>query len=412
MVIPAIKSQSNILNPSRGYGSMKLGTNGLLIKNTGITPGNYMYWASQLECVAWFTAKAIPNISFNNYTVVRPDPTSKNAFNVAAVHLNCPYDLLTECDYLMFFNDVFARWFICVVTNREYVNEKSTRLYFEIDYVATFWDTLEFGESFIHRTHVTDDWDGNVTASKYLNNEPIAYNAFPRTELNSKDVFVDVNKNLNIPQSNFCLIAAVSADGNLGDPKISYQAGGAMHGYITIGSQSDIENVCTKYISYSSQVLNKGSTYFGNVENIYMAPTLVTKNTSSTPELVTVDKTILGDCIKPEAVSSVRHAKVLDYFRVRVVGPSGDLLISFAEYGNKLSCDAIFSGGIYGCVTLMMNDKNGNYNYQQLQTPQWPSIPIAGAVHSSEYGNAATKAVSAAPNNRQFVEQHPYHYGA
>lgn len=148
---------------------MSIKCEGKLIKKTGISPGNYMYWSSKSACDSWFLGKAFG--SFDNYSVIRADPTSKNGFNVACVHVDIPYSESTECDYVSFKQKEYSRWFHCQVIDREYVNEQTCRLYFSIDYVATFFDTIELGKCLVERTHVTDDWNGGVTAlnTYYLN---------------------------------------------------------------------------------------------------------------------------------------------------------------------------------------------------------------------------------------------------
>src|SRR5699024_5652403 len=117
---------------------------------------------------------------------IKIDLGSKNGYNVGCVHLNKKYNDLILCDDISIVSDNDPRVYHARVTNRERVNQKSTRLYFEIDYVLSFWDTIDICTCFVERHHVVDDWDSQTdhngsisqryTASKYLLPEPVPVN--------------------------------------------------------------------------------------------------------------------------------------------------------------------------------------------------------------------------------------------
>src|SRR5699024_1786917 len=121
------------------------------------------------------------------------------------------------------------------VTNREWVSAESCRLYFTLDYVATFWDMIEIGRCFVERTHVLDDWDGGEdeegnpsqkwTASKYLLPEPVPINLIDRVDLIKNNPLDSINQELKIYRSKYYLISLSSENGEISTPKIKYQSG-------------------------------------------------------------------------------------------------------------------------------------------------------------------------------------------
>lgn len=365
---------------------MSIKCKGNLIFNTGICPGNYMYWASKSECDNWFSNKSKGN--FDNYSVIKPDPRSRNAFNVACVHVDMPYSKLTECDYVSINNEGFGRWIHCQIVDREYVNEKSTRLYFSIDYVASFYDTIKLGRCLVQRTHVTDDWDGMVSKSKYLLPEPLPVNVYSRPELMSGlGVFDGINQWLDIDGSFYTLISSVKDDGTVNDPKMNFQAGAPVNGYMYNGTPAEIEEMCKKYITYSSKIINKSSSIMENVTNIYCSYIQVAENRDNKPILHPGGTviTFVGDILHPTGFKFPKHAKVLDYFRVRIVGNSGDYIWSLANIGNELWFKAYFTGGPNGNCTILFYNKEGKYAQNRISSNSWPAVSIAGAIERNNF---------------------------
>lgn len=363
---------------------MSIKCKGNLIFNTGICPGNYMYWGSKSECDDWFANKSKGN--FDNYSVIKPDPRSRNAFNVACVHVDMSYSKLTECDYVSINNEGFGRWIHCQIVDREYVNEKSTRLYFSIDYVASFYDTIKLGRCLVQRTHVLDDWDGLVTKSKYLLPEPLPINVHNRPELMGSFPLEGINSWLDIDGAYYTLISSVKDDGTVNDPKMNFQAGTPINGYIYNGGPSQIEEMCKKYITYSSKIINKSSSIMENVTNIYCSYVSVAENRDNKP-IEHPDKlfTFVGQVLNPSTFKFPKHAKVLDYFRLRIIGNSGDVICSLAEYGNEINIKALFSGGPTGKCTLLIFDKQKRYSQQYICTHNWPAVSIAGAIERNNF---------------------------
>lgn len=69
-----------------------------------------------------------------------------------------PYDTICTCNYLMYKNNGFTgKYFYAFITKIEYVSENSTRIYFNIDSLQTWYFNINYNASFIEREHVNDD---------------------------------------------------------------------------------------------------------------------------------------------------------------------------------------------------------------------------------------------------------------
>lgn len=76
------------------------------------------------------------------------------------VQVDKSFDDLDDINYLYFVAGPAAKVYYCFVTDREYVNDNSTRIYFEIDVMQTYLFDYKFQPSFITQAHV-DRWDAN-----------------------------------------------------------------------------------------------------------------------------------------------------------------------------------------------------------------------------------------------------------
>ena len=348
-----------------------------LISKTGIDGGNYKYWESKEACDNWFLSKSILAVEALSY--IRPDSTTKNAYNAAAVHVPVPYKQTLSCDYITFYNDIDERYFHAQVVAREYVNEKSTRIYFAVDYVATFWDSIVIGKSFIERTHVTDDWDGDFTASKYLLPEPVPIDVFYRSELYGINPLDDLaNEDLTNPYGSmkYNMITTVKPDGTINDPKINYQSGGAISGYLNIGEASEIEELMKKYVSYSTSLINRKDSILTYLNNIYVCPGVVAANAGAVPLYETSLAKFaimfnLGGVYKP------KHAKVYDCLRVRFTTPAGSVTFRPADVPSGLKFGVLKTGGVNGCYTARFFNGNDGGKLAELSTPTWPAVGVS-----------------------------------
>lgn len=90
--------------------------------------------------------------SDNDYTYIKKDNT---------INVNYNIDEIISCNYLFYRNVGFTnKWYYCFITNMEYVNENTTRLYIEVDVFQTYQFDIVKKTCFVEREHVNDDTIG------------------------------------------------------------------------------------------------------------------------------------------------------------------------------------------------------------------------------------------------------------
>ena len=354
-----------------------------LISKTGITGSNYKYWASKAACDEWFKGKSIATVEAMSF--IRPDQTTRSGYNAAAVHVPLDYKTCAECDYISFANEAEGgRMYHAQVIAREYVNAASTRLYFAVDYVATFWDTIKLNKSFVERTHVGDDWKGDFTASKYLLPEPVPVNVFYRPTALNANPFDDVNTELVLNACQYNMVTSVDINGTINAPKINYQSGGAVTGNIySSADPADIEQYMAKYVTFTSKVVNRTDSVLQYLNNLYVCPEVVVFQTQA-PVTATVtagwsEIFNLGAMYKP------RHAKVYDYLRLRIYTAASGAGFAPQDLPDGILGQILKTGGPSGNYTLSVYTGNGGEFLQRISTPNWPAIGYSATTKESEY---------------------------
>lgn len=107
---------------------------------------------------AYFLSKVIK--SYSDFTYIREQQ---------AIVVPDNYDNIYTCNYLMYRNNGFNnKYFYAFITKMEYVSENSTRIYFEIDSMQTWFFQIEYKPVFVEREHVSDDTIGLHTVPEGL----------------------------------------------------------------------------------------------------------------------------------------------------------------------------------------------------------------------------------------------------
>lgn len=89
------------------------------------------------------------------------------------IRVQLPVGQLNTVNYMAFLNsDLNNKWFYAFVTRVEYVNNITSDIYYELDYVQSYYFDTPFLNCFVEREHVADDTRGLHTL-----NEPININA-------------------------------------------------------------------------------------------------------------------------------------------------------------------------------------------------------------------------------------------
>ncbi len=107
---------------------------------------------------AYFLSKV--QKTYTDFTYVRDNQT---------IVVDGSYDSIYTCNYLMYKNNGFNnKYFYAFITKMEYVSENSTRIYFEIDSLQTWYFQINYNSVFIEREHVSDDTIGKHTIPENL----------------------------------------------------------------------------------------------------------------------------------------------------------------------------------------------------------------------------------------------------
>ena len=101
-----------------------------------------------------------------------------------------PYDTICTCNYLMYRNNGFTnKYFYAFITKMEYVSENSTRIFFEIDSLQTWYFNITYNKSFIEREHTNNDSLGANTVPEGLEVGEMTMCHAPTVEFNDPDDF-------------------------------------------------------------------------------------------------------------------------------------------------------------------------------------------------------------------------------
>lgn len=100
-------------------------------------------------------------LSSNNHLVVQKTDSSfireKNAIDIEV-----NFGVAIQSNYLAFQNpDYSNKWFFAFIIDIQYINNATTRIFFEVDDFATWWDYWSPNACFVIREHTNDDTIGN-----------------------------------------------------------------------------------------------------------------------------------------------------------------------------------------------------------------------------------------------------------
>ena len=127
-----------------------------VLRNVPIEP-NYnhtLYFNSLENQLAYFTDPTRVIRHFTDYSRIKLEE--------GTIMLECPVDTLYDANYIMFRNTAFGpKAFYAFVTNVEYVNNKTTRLYYALDVMQTWFFEHSLGQCFVVREHAATDNPGD-----------------------------------------------------------------------------------------------------------------------------------------------------------------------------------------------------------------------------------------------------------
>lgn len=120
---------------------------------------NQLTFSTKVNQESYFNGLADKKV-FSEYTYVRKD-------NSIAIEL--PYDEAIKYNYVYYRNDNFSnKFFYCFITDYEYVNENTTKIFIKTDVYQTWMFELSYKQCFVEREHVADDTRGLHTIPEGL----------------------------------------------------------------------------------------------------------------------------------------------------------------------------------------------------------------------------------------------------
>lgn len=140
-----------------------------VLKDIPIDPGyeNTIYFGNLNEQLGYFTRGVFTICHFYNLTYVRPTDQY--------VQIEWPVDALYHANYMCFRNSAFGdKMFYAFITNVEYINDRTARLYYTIDYIQSWFFEHNVGMCFVEREHTATDNPGdnlvpeNLEQGEYL----------------------------------------------------------------------------------------------------------------------------------------------------------------------------------------------------------------------------------------------------
>lgn len=158
----------------------------------------------------------------------------ENAILVPYTYANC-----IKCNYLAFQNPRYSnKWFFAFIDSVDYVNDKTCRINFTIDYFSTWFDYWTAKSCFVIREHVNDD-----TIGANLVDEGLALGDFVCNKTNDLDAFSSCKPVLGVSE----LIVGRGATENV---PVFYEHGGIFNGICYIageGSPTMTSNIVKAY---------------------------------------------------------------------------------------------------------------------------------------------------------------------
>lgn len=137
-----------------------------------------MWFGDAVAQFAFFSAQDKVVQVFQKQSYVRPSGSLGGTIDVKELA-----DNLYNVNYMVFQNTNFgSKWFYAFVTNVEYINNKTTRLTFEIDVMQTWMFDYTLNECFVEREHSATDEIGDNLVDEGLELGDYFYSSYGMAE--------------------------------------------------------------------------------------------------------------------------------------------------------------------------------------------------------------------------------------
>lgn len=164
---------------------------------------NTVAFSSQSEQANYFSSKAIYTMEQSTYQRVEK----------GEIMCKAKADELYSANYVMFKNTGYgSKWFYAFVNSIEYVNNLTTRLTYQIDYMQTYLFDWESRQTLVEReTPSTDTYRDNILAEPF--NAP--YNGYIM-----QDITPNLGSEFLTDSFVYCIANSVNGEGQTAEPKL------------------------------------------------------------------------------------------------------------------------------------------------------------------------------------------------
>ena len=270
------------------------------------------YFDSQSSQESYFNSLPSISVLSNQYRI---EPTK----NVIKIQL--PYSRVYKVNYMRFKNTSYEnKWFYAFVTKIDYINETTSAITYEIDYIQTWFFNYEIDECFVEREHtITDNIGEHIEPEKLalgeyvLNGDPSPIaNSFSDTA-----IVVVYNKTGNV-------------EGRVYDGAFSTsimkvwrgdEEGGVAEFINSVTDMNEIQNIYMCPLGFFRDDIGGGQAAYGRQNGRYYL---------DIKDAITAETTI--DSYKPK--NNKLYTYPYNFFRVDT--PDGDCLITRYELFEEL----------------------------------------------------------------------------
>lgn len=373
---------------------------------------------------------------FNSKNPILLTSQSYQRYDEGSITVNLPVARLYTCDYMMFQNAFYDdKWFYAFVTNVEYINDVTTKVYYQIDVMQTWllgvdW---EFDNCFIDREHTNDD-----TIGANILPEPFETGDF----VLKKQGFFDTGEaysNYGMILAGYCRLAVQFRDGSYPEnPAIELDAFlGTTYSTPVVKIENTVYNLCYNYLPFTTnhdktvamnvlKHLMNGDfwdTFNNNMVGVYIVPERYVGNKYY--EEVNVDThgaTLSGRIVTCDAYGLYDSAFGIDtdytpvcnklyteqFMSVNIKGIQGvgselpiDSIVITRDYdgegGYTHNIHYRIQGGVYGGGGYRFTPKAKEGAFQRafcLDTGNINEIPFTASGFYSAFGNLALSTIS------------------
>lgn len=166
---------------------------------TDKTYNHVLRFQSDSSRFAYFTSKSVLHLT--NYTYQRLE-------HYLSVGVNA--ETIEQCNYILFQNADFSdKWYYAFIDSVEYVANETSRIYFTVDVMQTWFNQVVLQACFIERSHVNDDTFGKNLVHESFDTGPY---------IDSNSGYVDFSKEI-------CIVTTFDGFGDASKPadgKLAY----------------------------------------------------------------------------------------------------------------------------------------------------------------------------------------------